>query len=132
MAIRIMGDTMTLEIGHCVVATARFSEHAAADGDGAWIVSTHPARLFSRDRAITALSLAERLAIGYGDDDPFVRAWRMELFLCPASSTLRHYLKSTPATVILLSGASLFGQRHLLPVPAEQQPRLSVLLQEPS
>jgi hypothetical protein len=70
MAIRIMDDTMTLEIGDCVVATARFSEHAAADGNGAWIVSTHPARLFSRNQAITALVLAERLAIGYGDDDP--------------------------------------------------------------
>jgi hypothetical protein len=43
MAIRIMDDTMALEIGNCVVATARFSEHAAADGNGAWIVSIHPA-----------------------------------------------------------------------------------------
>jgi hypothetical protein len=74
MAIRIMDDTMTLEIDNHVVATARFSEYAAADGHGAWIVSTHPARLFSRNQAITALTLAERLAIGYGDDDPFVVA----------------------------------------------------------
>ena len=62
MAIRITDDTMTLQIGDRVVATARFSEHAAADGNGAWIVSTHPARLFSRNQAITALTLAERLA----------------------------------------------------------------------
>jgi hypothetical protein len=70
-----------MEIDNCVVAIARFSEHAAAEGDGAWIVSTHSARLFTRDQVITALTLAERLAIGYGDDDPFVMAWRKELFL---------------------------------------------------
>lgn len=87
MATRIMDDTMTLEIGNCVVAAARFSEHAVADGNGAWIVSTHPARLFSRNHAITALTLSERLAIGYGDDDPFVMAWRKELSLCPTDSS---------------------------------------------
>ena len=87
MAIRIMDDRMTLEIGNCFVATARFSEHAAAGGNGAWIISTHPARLFSRNHAITALTLAERLAIGYGEDDPFVMASREELFLCPTGSS---------------------------------------------
>ena len=34
----------------------------------------------TKDGAITALTLAERLANGYGDD-PFVQAWRKELFL---------------------------------------------------
>jgi hypothetical protein len=81
MAIQIEDNLMTLTVGDTVLATARFSRHAAADGNGAWIVSTHPARLFYRDQAITALSLAERLAEGYGDDDLFVRAWRKELFL---------------------------------------------------
>ena len=33
-----------------------------------------PRPLFSRNQAITALTLAERLAVGYGDDDPFVMA----------------------------------------------------------
>jgi hypothetical protein len=47
MAIRITGAAMTLEIGSRVAATARFSEHATADGNGAWIVSTHPARFCS-------------------------------------------------------------------------------------
>jgi hypothetical protein len=42
MALRIMDDAMTLKTGNCVVATARFSEQAATDGNGAWIVSTHP------------------------------------------------------------------------------------------
>jgi hypothetical protein len=81
MAIRINEDLMTLAVDDRVVATARFSEHAAADGNGAWIVSTHPARLFSRNQVITALTLAERLTVGYGDDDPFVKSWRKELFL---------------------------------------------------
>ena len=49
-------------------------------GNGAWIVSTHPARLFTRNHGITALTLAERLAAGYGDDDPFVVSLRRELF----------------------------------------------------
>jgi hypothetical protein len=81
MAICIGTNSMTLEMGDHVVATARFSEHAAADGNGTWIVSTYPARLFSRNQAITALTLAERLAVGYGDGDPFVTSWPKELFL---------------------------------------------------
>jgi len=42
MALRIMEDAMTLKTGNRAVATARFSEHTATDGNGAWIVSTHP------------------------------------------------------------------------------------------
>jgi hypothetical protein len=81
MVIQVSEDFMALEVNGAVIATARFSQHAAADGNGAWIVSTHPARLFSRDQAITALTLAERLAAGDGGDDPFVMSWRKELFL---------------------------------------------------
>ena len=81
MGICIGTESMTLKLDDRVVATARFSEHVTADGNGAWIVSTHPARLFSRNQAITALTLAERLAVGYGDDDLFVKSWREELFL---------------------------------------------------
>jgi hypothetical protein len=36
-------------------------------------------RLLTRNEAITALVLAERLLAGYGDDDPFVAGWREEL-----------------------------------------------------
>ena len=79
--IDITDEHMTATAGGVSVATARWSWHAAADGHGAWIVSTHPARLFSRGQAITALTLAERLAVGYGDDDPCVVSWRKELFL---------------------------------------------------
>jgi hypothetical protein len=81
MAIRIEDDLMTLEVHGTVVATARFSRYAAGDDLGAWIVSAHSRRLFSRNEAITALTLAERLAAGYGDNDPFVSGWREELFL---------------------------------------------------
>jgi hypothetical protein len=42
MAIQISDGFMVLEVNGEVVATARFSEYAAADGNGAWIVSTHP------------------------------------------------------------------------------------------
>jgi hypothetical protein len=80
MSVRINANSMTLEINDRVVATARFHQHAAADGNGAWVVSTHPARLFTRNQAIIALTLAERLAAGYRDNDPFVIGWREELF----------------------------------------------------
>jgi hypothetical protein len=79
--IEILDGTMTLTVGGAVFAIARFSPDAAADGNGAWIVSTHAARLFTRNQAITALVLAERLAVGYDHADPFVEGWRAELFL---------------------------------------------------
>ena len=81
MSTKINDDSMSLEIDGRVIATAQFSEHAAADGHGAWIVSCHPGRLFTRNQAITAMVLAERLAAGYGDDDLFVVGWREELGL---------------------------------------------------
>lgn len=80
MAICIEDDFMTLEVDGAIVATARFRQHAAADSNGVWIVSTYPARLLSRNQAITALTLAERLAACYGDDDLFMKGWREELF----------------------------------------------------
>lgn len=79
MAININDDFMSLEIDGRVIATARFSQDAAADSRGAWIVSCHYSRLSTRNQAITALALAERLAAGYGDGDPFVQSWREEL-----------------------------------------------------
>lgn len=53
-----------------VIATAEFSQYAAADGRGAWIVSLYPARLFTRAQAITALAVAELLETGYCDGHP--------------------------------------------------------------
>jgi hypothetical protein len=69
MAIRIEDNFMALEVDEAVVATVLFSRYAADNDLGAWIVSTHPRRLFSRNEAIIALVLGERLAVGYGDDD---------------------------------------------------------------
>ena len=79
MSTKIDNDSMAVEIDGRVIATAEFREYAEADGHGAWIVSCHPGRLFTRNQAITAMVLAERLAAGYGDDDPFVIGWREEL-----------------------------------------------------
>jgi hypothetical protein len=81
MSTKINNNSMSLEIDGRIIATAYFSEHAAAGGQGAWTVSCHPGRLFTRNQAITAMVLAERLAAGYGDDDPFVLGWREELSL---------------------------------------------------
>ena len=81
MSTKINDDSMALEIDGRVIATAQFREHAAADGHGAWTVSCHPGRLFTRNQAITAMMLAERLAASYVDGDLFVLGWREELGL---------------------------------------------------
>jgi len=79
MAARIDDRFMTAEFDGRVVATARYCSHTATGG--AWIVSGLPRRLFTRNQAITAMVLAERLAAGYGDDDLFIVGWREELAL---------------------------------------------------
>ena len=81
MSTEINDDHMSLEIDGHVLATAEFREHAPADGRGAWVDSSYPTRLFTRNQAITAMVLGERLAVGRGDDDPFVIGWREELSL---------------------------------------------------
>jgi hypothetical protein len=47
MAAQIEDHCMTAEYDGRVIATARYSSHAAADGQGAWIVSGLLHRLFS-------------------------------------------------------------------------------------
>jgi hypothetical protein len=79
MSPRIDDDIMSLEVGGEVVATARFTQHAAADGRGAWIVSDRSGRLFSRNQAITALTVTELLEIGLRSDHPLVLAFEEEL-----------------------------------------------------
>ena len=64
---------MFLEIDGCIIATAELRERAAADGHGAWVVSCHPGRLFTRNQAIAAMVLAERLAAGWSAHRP---PWR--------------------------------------------------------
>ena len=81
MAVRIEDRFMTAEYSGRVVASARYRPGAATDGRGGWMVSGLPRRLFTRDQAITAMVLAERIAAGYGDDDLFVVWWREELRL---------------------------------------------------
>jgi hypothetical protein len=79
MAGRIDDDFITAEYDGRVVATARYCRGAMDDGRGVWAVTGWPGRLFTRNQAITAMVLADRLAAGYGDDDPFVIGWREEL-----------------------------------------------------
>jgi hypothetical protein len=74
-------DFMTAEYNGRVIATARYCRDAVDDGRGAWAISGWPGRLFTRNQAITAMVLAERVAAGYVDDDPFVIGWREELEL---------------------------------------------------
>jgi hypothetical protein len=81
MAVQFSGNFMAYELDGEIVATARFSQHAAADGQGAWIVSTRPARLFTYAQALTALVLAGRLAAGFDRTDPHVKTWRTVLRL---------------------------------------------------
>jgi hypothetical protein len=47
MAVNINDDFMSLEINGTVLATARFTQLAAADGHAAWIVSGRADRLFA-------------------------------------------------------------------------------------
>jgi hypothetical protein len=81
MSTKINDASMSLEIDGHVIATAEFREHATADGCSAWTVSSYPGRLFTWNQVLTAMVLVERLAAGYGDDDPFVVGWREELGL---------------------------------------------------
>jgi hypothetical protein len=78
---RIDNDFMTAEYDGRVIASARCCEDAVDDGHGVWAVSGRPGRLFTRNQAITAMVLAERLAAGHGDGDVFVIGWREELGL---------------------------------------------------
>jgi hypothetical protein len=61
------------------VVSRLVQQYAAADGNGACIVSTHSARLFTRDQAITALTVAELGESGYPDSHPLLVALREEL-----------------------------------------------------
>jgi len=72
MLLRIEKESMSLEVEGRVSATAWSSQHAAADSHGAWIVSCHPDRLLTRNQAITVLTVAELLEVGYSNDDPLV------------------------------------------------------------
>jgi hypothetical protein len=76
--IEITGEHMSLTLDDEVVATAEFSRHAG-NGQGAWIVSLYPARLYTSDQAITALTVAELRETGHSDGHPLLVALREEL-----------------------------------------------------
>ena len=63
MALKIDDDFMTPEIDGSVLATARMGDH------GWWLATAWP-RHFTRNQAITALTITELLETGYGDDHP--------------------------------------------------------------
>jgi len=79
MEIRIYDDFMCLSDGYRVLATALWSRDNTADCSGAWSVSWCTNRLFNRDQAITALTVAELRAVGRSDDDPVVATFLEEL-----------------------------------------------------
>ena len=79
MSLRIGDDIMSLEVDGEIIATARFAQHAAADGLGAWIISDRPGRLFGRDQAITALAVTELHEIGHRSGYLLVLAFEAEL-----------------------------------------------------
>ena len=72
MALKIDDDFMALDIDGAVVATARMR------ADGWWLV-THWPRYFTRNQAITALTITKLLETGYANDHPVVAALREEL-----------------------------------------------------
>lgn len=79
MAIRIEPEFMAAEVDGAVVAIARWSGHPATDAKGAWIASTHANRLFTRDRAISAMVRASLRASEHAYDDPQLISLRMKL-----------------------------------------------------
>lgn len=70
-SIQIDEDSMSLEINDAVTT-------AAVRVGALWQVTGWPG-LLSRNEAITALMLADRLLAGHGEHDPFVAGWREEL-----------------------------------------------------
>ena len=66
METKINDDFMSLKIDNRVIVTADLRDPVAAGGLGAWIVSSYPGRLFTRNQTVTAMALAERLAAGFG------------------------------------------------------------------
>ncbi|KAB8192585.1 hypothetical protein FH608_024090 [Nonomuraea phyllanthi] len=81
MGIRITDTTMT----------ATRSGHTATRGaNGRWSVTGHPGRAFTRNQAVTALTLAEALATNPPPADRMwwhINDWRAELDLPPLSPT---------------------------------------------
>ena len=73
-------------------ATARYRPDAAADGQGAWVVSWLPSRLLTRSQAVTAMTLAETMCGPNIPPDsrmwPHIDGWCRELGLSLAELEL--------------------------------------------
>ena len=54
--------------------------HATRTGDG-WKVTWLPGRMLDHNEATTAMTIAERIATGTSDWDPFISSWAAELGL---------------------------------------------------
>ena len=78
MSLHIENKSISVDVDGRLIVTAAFREHAAADGQGAWIASCGPGRLLNRDQAITALTVAELLETDYATYCPLVAALRKE------------------------------------------------------
>jgi hypothetical protein len=79
MATTITEDSMTSDI---TLHRARWSADAAADGNGAWIVTWLPLRLLTRSQAITAMTIAETVATAAADRDSGRQefaGWRLQV-----------------------------------------------------
>lgn len=78
-SIEISDTRMVSTSGH----TAEHVRIPAADGGGAWVVSWCPTRLFDRNQAVTALTLAEFATSGVTGPThrkwPFMKGWAAEL-----------------------------------------------------
>lgn len=61
-----------------VMAGDGYDTTATRQPDGRWTV-TGRAGSYTRNQAITAMCVAERLASGRSPDDPFVQGWEAEL-----------------------------------------------------
>jgi hypothetical protein len=83
MPIRIGEGIMYLEIDGLVVETT-------TERVGGWWEVTYWPRVFDRNQAITALTVAELLESGRDSSDPVVTALRQELPNGPADQAHRH------------------------------------------
>ena len=86
MSLQITDNAMSSDV---IGATALFEPDAAADGNGAWVLSWVPLRLFTRNQAVTGMQLAETVAQGGGEEDGQVKMWAAELHLTPGEAVDR-------------------------------------------
>ncbi|MFD8527212.1 hypothetical protein ACFV0L_07340 [Streptosporangium canum] len=91
---------MALHITHTIMIDDLSGHCAQRSANGRWSVTGHPARTFTRDQAITALSIAEALALAPPPDHRlwlFINNWRAELDLPPLDPTDRSVRDAAPS-----------------------------------